>query len=75
MNPETLLVHYSSAKFEEFKGREAVHVKNTPAKRDGAVAFIKDLDFDSGIIEIDIASERFAGLAFRAQDSDRYDKV
>ena len=75
LTPENLLLHYSKAEFVEFKGNEAVHLRNTPAKRDGAVAFIKGKSFIEGIIEVDIASERFAGIAFRAQDSDRYDKV
>lgn len=55
--------------------REAIHIQNTPALPDGPVALIKDIEFEDGILEVDIASERFAGIAFRAQDGDHYDKV
>jgi len=75
LSPETLLVHYSSVNPVTYKGVEAIHLKNTPARPDGPVALIKDIEFEDGILEVDIASERFAGLAFRAQDGDHYDKI
>ena len=75
LSQETLLVHYSSVNAVKFKGREAIHIQNTPALPDGPVALIKDIEFEDGILEVDIASERFAGIAFRAQDGDHYEKV
>lgn len=75
LSPETLLIHYSSLTPALFKGREAIHIQNTPARPDGPVALFKDIEFEDGIIEVDIASERFAGIAFRAQDGDHYDKI
>jgi hypothetical protein len=75
LSPKTLLVHYCSVTPETFKGKEAIHIKNTPANPDGPVALVKGIEFEDGIIEVDIASERFAGIAFRSQNGDHYDKV
>ena len=75
LSAETLLLHYSSATAETFKGREAIHLKNTPAHPNGPVALIKGVAIENAIIEVDIASERFAGIAFRSQDGDHYEKV
>jgi len=75
LSPETLLIHYCSISPETFKGKEAIHLQKTPAKRDGGVALLSDITFADGIIEVDIASEIFAGIVFRAQDGDHYDVV
>lgn len=59
-------------------GRHALHLRNLEDDQqheDAAVAFFRDAEMSDGVIEVDIASERFAGIAFRGLDGDHYDKV
>lgn len=72
---ERIETYYSTITPTEYKGRAAVHIQNGQTKPDGAVLFFKDVTLGDCIIEVDIASERFAGVAFRGQNGDHYDKI
>lgn len=50
-----------------YKGKDAKYINNKK-KEEGGIIYLKNKDFSNGIIECDIASDRFSGIAFRVQD-------
>ena len=70
----------------EFKGRSAIQVVAKPeAPNATAYAWIKDVSFRDGVIEVDLAGQPaagafegargFIGIAFRIQDDGRYEYI
>src|SRR5258708_639646 len=60
-NPERWQVKGSDVRFEEYLGRKTIFLKEGDA-------FLKDVDFENGVIEVDMAvpdGRGFAGVRFR----------
>ena len=74
LNPEKMDLFDAKGAEKEFEGKKALHLKMI-GKTDGGVAFFKDMELSDGIIEVDIAAEKFAGLAFRGKDGKHYEQV
>ncbi|MFC1762099.1 hypothetical protein ACFL6U_08465 [Planctomycetota bacterium] len=64
-------------KVVDFKGKKALHIqkKNKDSKQDGVTAILKELDFDNGTIEFDMASKIFSGVVFRAQGQEKAERI
>ena len=56
--------HAIGAEVKEFKGQKALHI----AGREQCLAFLPDVDFKNGTIEVDMAGDIFTGLVFRVRD-------
>lgn len=60
------------ARVEEHLGRKSLHLTN-------GIAYLKDSNFDSGVIEFDIAAPTklvsFVGVLFRLEDEENYELV
>ncbi len=57
----------------EYKGKKALRLKAGPGER---IAFLKGLDFQDGIIELDIAAiPAYTGLVFRVQAESIYEGI
>ena len=54
----------------DFKGEKVVQLQGTD---DRCVALLPGVDFSNGEIEVEIASDIFSGIAFRASDTDNYE--
>ena len=63
----------TGAEIIEFKGDKAFQIKPAPGTR---MATFKNLEFENGIIEVDIAAiPRFTGIAFRSRSTDIYEAI
>lgn len=70
LDPKTLEIDANEHRFEAYKGKTALYLKN-------GRAWLKDASFKNGTIEYDIAfgNERnFAGIHFHIQDANNYEE-
>ncbi len=56
-----------------YKGKTSLRIKEENGTR---IAYLKDFEFENGIIEVDIAAiPRFAGIVFRVQDEETFESL
>ena len=57
--------------FNAYKGNQVIHLKN-------GIAWLKDVEFQNGIIEFDVYMEEqrsFSGILFRLEDASNYEEI
>ena len=59
--------HAFLAEVVKYKGKQAMHI----AGREQTYVYLPVEDFEDGIIEVDVASDIFCGIAFRGRDNGR----
>ena len=62
----------------DYLGKEAFHLKKIRKRKKNQgpdAAYLKDFKFNNGIIECDIASNTFTGIAFRAKNGGEFECV
>jgi len=72
------VIRDEKAKVEEYKGKKAICLRSPPASPGPGIAYFKDLTFENGTIECDIASPvktAYLGIVFRMQSEDNYELV
>jgi nitroreductase len=67
------ILPYTGTEIIEFKEKEALRLKDGNGER---IAYLKDLEFENGIIELDIvAVPSYTGLAFRVRSENIYEAI
>jgi hypothetical protein len=67
------IVNNRKTEIVTYKGKEALRLNEAMGT---GIAYLKDMEFENGIIELDIAAiPRFTGLVFRAKDKDTYESI
>ncbi|MFC1725365.1 nitroreductase family protein [candidate division KSB1 bacterium] len=67
------ILPFTGTEIIEYNGKEAFRLKEGNGER---IAYLKDIEFENGIIELDIAAiPSFIGLAFRIRSENIYEAV
>ena len=65
----------ASLSIVRFEGERVILLRGADGAVDGGVALLPQSDMGDGEIKVDIASDTFSGIAFRAADSERFDMI